>query len=86
MSAPLPELSEFIKIATYAIDHPLASIDAFIMGFMRFYYTQGMLDYIPYKNLDEVYNRALIEEIGQDSNNSFSAIAETLPQQISMFD
>lgn len=86
LSAPLPELSEFIKIATYAIDHPVAAIDAFIMGFMRFYYTQGMLDYIPYKSLDEVYNRALIEEIGQDSNNSFSAIADNLPKQISMFD
>ncbi len=86
LSAPLPELTEFIKISSYAVDHPIAAIDAFIMGFMRFYYTQGMLDYIPYKSLDEVYNRALIEEIGQDSNNSFSAIADNLPKQISMFD
>lgn len=86
LSAPLPELTEFIKISTYAVDHPVVAIDAFIMGFMRFYYTQGMLDYIPYKSLDEAYNRALVEEIGQDSNNSFSAISDTLPKQISMFD
>lgn len=86
LSAPLPELTEFIKISTYAIDHPVVAIDAFIMGFMRFYYTQGMLDYVPYKSLDEAYNRALVEEIGQDSNNSFSAISENLPKQISMFD
>lgn len=85
LSVPLPEISEFIKIASYAVDCPLLSIDPLIMGFMRFYYTQGMLDYIPYKSLDETYSRELVEDVGKDANNSFSAIAASLPHQMNIF-
>ncbi len=80
----LPELSEFVKISSYAVDYPMQSIDLLLMGFMRFYYTQGMLDVVPYDILDG-YDRDLVESVGKDAENSFSAIAEKLPKQLSMF-
>lgn len=80
----LPELTEFVKISSYAVDYPMQSIDMLLMGFMRFYYTQGMLDVIPYDILDG-YDRELVESVGKDAENSFSAIAEKLPKQLSMF-
>ena len=80
----LPELDDFIGISSYAVDYPMQSIDLLLMGFMRFYYTQGMLDIVPYDILDG-YDRELVEAVGKDAENSFSAIAEKLPKQLSMF-
>ena len=82
----LPEINDFIKIASYAVDAPVASIDSLLMGFMRFYYTQGLLDYVPYDALDEAYDRSFVQKIGEEAENSFSAIAAALPEQIAMFD
>jgi hypothetical protein len=80
----LPELDDFVRISSYAVDYPMQSIDMLLIGFMRFYYTQGMIDVIPYDILDG-YDRELVESVGKDAENSFSAIAEKLPTQLSMF-
>lgn len=76
--APMPEVSAFLSVANMAIDNPVQTLDSFIMGFMRFYYTQGMLDYLPYDDLDECYSREVIEDIGQDPNNGLDVLAAKL--------
>lgn len=74
----MPEITAFLSVANMAIDNPVQTIDSLIMGFMRFYYTQGMLDYLPYDDLDECYGREMVEEIGQDPNNGFDVLSRKL--------
>lgn len=75
---PMPEISAFLSVASMAVDNPVQTLDLLIMGFMRFYRTQGMLNSIPYEDLDECYSREVIEDIGQDPNNGFDVIAPKL--------
>ena len=71
-ASPLPDLTDFLNNAGKAIDDPDIYIDAMIMGFSRFYASQGMLDYIPYDvAMATGYTREIIEDIGNDPNNSF---------------
>lgn len=84
-SLKFPELAEFVKIAHYAVDNPCIAVQALIIGFIHFYGSQGMLDYLPYEELGLDYSREQAEAYGNSEENSFSAWAKDLPTQIAMF-
>lgn len=80
-ASPLPDLTDFLNNAGKAIDDPDTYIDAMIMGFSRFYVSQGMLDYIPYDvSIEAGYNREIIEDIGNDPNNSFGILFKSVEE------
>jgi DNA-binding Lrp family transcriptional regulator len=75
LSSPLPELEAFLSVANYAVDNPALTVDRLLMGFISFFYNQGMIDYIPYDVIGEAYSPGIVEAVGQDANNSFAVIA-----------
>lgn len=77
--SPLPDLTDFLNMAGAVIDNPVDYVDCMIMGFVRFYATQGMIDNIPYDAaVPAGYTREAVEEIGSDPNNSFSIVADSV--------
>ena len=86
---PLPDITDFLNHSNKVIDDPESFVDAMIMGFGRFYATQGMLDYIPYEiGSSAGYNRDVMEDVGRDPQNSFSilfaSVGETTTAQQTM--
>lgn len=76
-SAPLPDITDFLNNSGKVLDEPAKYIDYMIWGFIRFYVTQGMIDYIPFEAATPVgYCREIVEEIGENPKNSFSLLLE----------
>ena len=79
---PLADLTDFLNIAGRVLDNPEAYVDCLVMGFFRFYATQGMTDNIPYEHTTaHGYPREVVEDVGGDPNNSFSLLAATVSSE-----
>jgi uncharacterized protein YqgV (UPF0045/DUF77 family) len=60
--SPLPELTAFIAKSQMVIDDPVGNLYHFIMAFCTFYYNQGLIDELPFEELEEIgFDRDSIE-------------------------
>lgn len=76
---PLVDITDFLNVAGRVIDNPNGYVDCLVMGFFRFYATQGMIDHIPYEHTIACgYPREVVEDIGNDANNSFSLLTSSV--------
>jgi hypothetical protein len=72
----LPELDGFVKLADAAVDAPADATPLLLAGFMHFYYQNGLLDIFPYSKVS--YDRAFVELIGKNHDNSFTVLGQLL--------
>lgn len=75
----IPDLDAFLSISDILSERPIEVLDAFKLGWMHFYWRNGMADYFPYDEFDA--GRVDLEYAGTSANgidNSFVALANRL--------